>query len=248
MPTVNQKFADIERNVRSFGSLTGGSGAGSLAAVSTAPRAPRPATGAGAGAILQLVRSGQATTRADLAAHHRPGPLDRLPAGRRPPRPRPAGRPGRQPVHRRPPATQLAFNDGAGVVLCGDLGATHSRLAVTDLGGARAGPDPARDRHRRGARGRARLARGGASTRCSTRSAAAPTPSAASASASPGPSSSPPAGRSTRRSCPGWDRVPRRRAARRPLRRARPRRQRREHHGARRALVELARTRRSCCS
>jgi predicted NBD/HSP70 family sugar kinase len=33
------------------------------------------------------------------------------------------------------PATLLAFNDGAGVVLSGDLGATHSRVAVTDLGG-----------------------------------------------------------------------------------------------------------------
>jgi predicted NBD/HSP70 family sugar kinase len=34
------------------------------------------------------------------------------------------------------PATALAFNDRSGVVLCADLGATHSRLAVSDLGGA----------------------------------------------------------------------------------------------------------------
>jgi predicted NBD/HSP70 family sugar kinase len=34
------------------------------------------------------------------------------------------------------PPTALAFNDRSGVVLCADLGATHSRLAVTDLGGA----------------------------------------------------------------------------------------------------------------
>ena len=34
------------------------------------------------------------------------------------------------------PATMLAFNHRAGVVLSGDLGATHSRVAVTDLGGA----------------------------------------------------------------------------------------------------------------
>jgi len=33
------------------------------------------------------------------------------------------------------PASSLAFNDGSGVVLCADLGATHSRLAVSDLGG-----------------------------------------------------------------------------------------------------------------
>jgi predicted NBD/HSP70 family sugar kinase len=35
----------------------------------------------------------------------------------------------------RPPSS-LAFNDGSGVVLCADLGVTHSRLAVCDLGGA----------------------------------------------------------------------------------------------------------------
>src|SRR4051812_50098837 len=34
----------------------------------------------------------------------------------------------------RPPSV-LAFNRGAGVVLAGDLGATHSRLALCDLGG-----------------------------------------------------------------------------------------------------------------
>ena len=34
---------------------------------------------------------------------------------------------------RRP--TRLAFNGDAGVVLAGDLGATHSRVAVTDLAG-----------------------------------------------------------------------------------------------------------------
>ena len=34
------------------------------------------------------------------------------------------------------PPTSLAFNDGSGVVLCADLGVTHSRLAVSDLGSA----------------------------------------------------------------------------------------------------------------
>ena len=33
------------------------------------------------------------------------------------------------------PATVLAFNHRAGVVLVADLGATHSRLAISDLGG-----------------------------------------------------------------------------------------------------------------
>ena len=89
----------------------------------------------GAGVILQLVRSGQATTRADLAAltglarstiaqrvdallAHRllvPGG-DSPSTGGRPP-------------------TVLSFNRAAGVALAGDLGATHSRVAVTDLGG-----------------------------------------------------------------------------------------------------------------
>lgn len=40
----------------------------------------------------------------------------------------------------RPPAS-LAFNDGSGVVLCADLGATHARLAVLDLGGAPLGEE-----------------------------------------------------------------------------------------------------------
>ena len=35
----------------------------------------------------------------------------------------------------RPPST-LAFNAGAGVILAGDIGATHSRVAVTDLAGS----------------------------------------------------------------------------------------------------------------
>jgi predicted NBD/HSP70 family sugar kinase len=95
----------------------------------------RPAVPAGAGVILQLVRSGQATTRADLAAltglarstiSQRVDALlahrllvaggDSASTGGRPP-------------------TMLSFNREAGVALAGDLGATHSRVAVTDLGG-----------------------------------------------------------------------------------------------------------------
>src|SRR4051812_19306133 len=41
---------------------------------------------------------------------------------------------GAAPPGGRPPSV-LAFNRGAGVVLAADLGATHSRLALTDLGG-----------------------------------------------------------------------------------------------------------------
>jgi predicted NBD/HSP70 family sugar kinase len=103
--------------------------------VSTAPPRPTQASGGGAGAILQLVRSGQAATRADLAAMTglaRSTVAQRVDAllargllVSRGDGPSTGGR----------PATLLAFNDGAGVVLCGDLGATHSRVAVTDLGG-----------------------------------------------------------------------------------------------------------------
>ncbi|HEU0170339.1 MAG TPA: ROK family transcriptional regulator [Acidimicrobiales bacterium] len=103
--------------------------------MSTAPPRPTQASGGGAGAILQLVRSGQATTRADLAAMTglaRSTVAQRVDAllargllVSRGDSPSTGGR----------PATLLAFNDGAGVVLCGDLGATHSRVAVTDLGG-----------------------------------------------------------------------------------------------------------------
>src|SRR3712207_2926747 len=92
-------------------------------------------TAHGAGALLRLIRGGEATTRAELArqtglarstvaqkvdallAHalvYEAG--DVASTGGRPP-------------------TMLAFNDAAGVVLVGDLGATHSRLAVTDLAG-----------------------------------------------------------------------------------------------------------------
>jgi predicted NBD/HSP70 family sugar kinase len=103
--------------------------------VSTAPPRPTQASSGGTGAILQLVRSGQATTRADLAAMTglaRSTVAQRVDAllargllVSRGDSPSTGGR----------PATLLAFNDGAGVVLCGDLGATHSRVAVTDLGG-----------------------------------------------------------------------------------------------------------------
>src|SRR5688572_1039839 len=90
-----------------------------------------PATGVGS--VLRLIRDGEAVTRAELArrtglarstvaqrvdallAHelvYEAG--DSASTGGRPP-------------------TVLAFNHAAGVVLAADLGATHSRLAVSDL-------------------------------------------------------------------------------------------------------------------
>lgn len=89
----------------------------------------------GAGAVLKLIRSGDAVTRAALADETglaRSTVAQRIAAllsagliyeagdtqstgGRRP--------------------TRLAFNHKAGIVLAADLGATHSRLAVSDLAG-----------------------------------------------------------------------------------------------------------------
>jgi predicted NBD/HSP70 family sugar kinase len=105
--------------------------------VSAVPtRSPQPAVPApGAGAILQLVRSGRAATRADLAAltglarSTVAQRVDALLAMRLL-----VARGDSQSTGGRPP-TMLAFNHEAGVVLAGDLGATHSRVAVTDLGG-----------------------------------------------------------------------------------------------------------------
>src|SRR3954468_11228819 len=89
----------------------------------------------GAGAMLRLIRDGQANTRAELVSltglarstvSQRMDALvsQRLvvPAGEN------ASTGGRPPM-------VFAFNRDAGVVLSADLGATHSRLAITDLGG-----------------------------------------------------------------------------------------------------------------
>jgi predicted NBD/HSP70 family sugar kinase len=101
--------------------------------VSSDPVAASPV--GSAGTILDLVRNGHATTRGDLAAvtglsrstiSQRVDALlaSRLlvPGGDR------ASTGGR-------PRTMLAFNGNAGVVLAGDIGATHSRVAITDLEG-----------------------------------------------------------------------------------------------------------------
>jgi predicted NBD/HSP70 family sugar kinase len=91
--------------------------------------------GTGAGALLHLIRDGRASTRAELVAltglarstvAQRMEALIALrlvvPAGSS------ASTGGR-------PPTTFAFNRGAGVVLAADLGATHSRVAITDMAG-----------------------------------------------------------------------------------------------------------------
>lgn len=90
---------------------------------------------AGAGAILQLIRDGEAQTRADLARRTglaRSTIAQRVAALLEHGFIYEAG--GTESTGGRPP-TMLAFNYGAGVVLAADLGATHCRLAVSDLAG-----------------------------------------------------------------------------------------------------------------
>jgi len=87
------------------------------------------------GDLLRLIRSGQATTRAELASTtglarstiaQRIDSLEALGLIReRGEAPSTGGR----------PPTVLGFNESAGLVLAADLGATHSRCAVSDLGG-----------------------------------------------------------------------------------------------------------------
>ena len=90
---------------------------------------------AGAGAILRLIRDGEAQTRADLARRTglaRSTVAQRVDALLEHRLIYNAG--GSASTGGRPP-TVLAFNHEAGVVLSADLGATHCRLAVSDLAG-----------------------------------------------------------------------------------------------------------------
>jgi predicted NBD/HSP70 family sugar kinase len=98
-------------------------------------RDPQPSTGTGAGAMLHLIRDGRATTRAELVALTglaRSTVAQRMDALLAQRLVVPAG--SSASTGGRPPKT-FAFNRGAGVVLAADLGATHSRVAITDLAG-----------------------------------------------------------------------------------------------------------------
>src|SRR3954447_6695958 len=89
----------------------------------------------GAGSMLRLIRDGEAVTRAALARRTglaRSTVAQRVDALLAPQLLYQGG--GEAPAGGRP-ATVLAFNHRAGVVLVADLGATHSRLAVSDLAG-----------------------------------------------------------------------------------------------------------------
>jgi len=97
---------------------------------------PKPASNVGAGSILRLIRDGEAVTRGDLA---RTTGLGRSSVAQRlealiSHRLVIEGTYGES-TGGRPPGV-LRFNQEAGVVLAGDLGARHARLAVTNLAGA----------------------------------------------------------------------------------------------------------------
>src|SRR4051794_1563994 len=95
-----------------------------------------PSSPTSAGALLDLIRNGTATTRAELARHTglaRSTVAQRVDALLASALVHEAG--GSASTGGRPP-TVLALNHAAGVVLAADLGATHARVAITDLGGA----------------------------------------------------------------------------------------------------------------
>src|SRR3954453_7443282 len=101
----------------------------------TAGDAPDPSSPTGAGRVLSLIRDGEAVTRADLARRTglaRSTVTQRVEALLAHELVYEAG--GSASTGGRPP-TVLAFNRAAGLVLVADLGATHSRLAVSDLAG-----------------------------------------------------------------------------------------------------------------
>ncbi len=102
----------------------------------TAGESRDPTSPTGAGRVLSLIRDGEAVTRADLARRTglaRSTVAQRVEALLAHHLVYEAG--GSASTGGRPP-TVLAFNRDAGVVLVADLGATHSRLAVSDLAGA----------------------------------------------------------------------------------------------------------------
>jgi len=93
------------------------------------------ASSTGAGAMLRLIRDGRASTRAELVALTglaRSTVAQRMDALLAQRLVVPAG--ASASTGGRPPKT-FAFNRNAGAVLAADLGATHSRVAVTDLAG-----------------------------------------------------------------------------------------------------------------
>jgi predicted NBD/HSP70 family sugar kinase len=101
-----------------------------------APTRALPGEAATAGAVLRYIRDAGALTRAEIARRTglaRSTVAQRVDALLEHGLVREVG--SNDSTGGRPP-TALAFDDRSGVVLCADLGVTHSRLAVCDLGGA----------------------------------------------------------------------------------------------------------------
>src|SRR3954464_3019684 len=101
----------------------------------TAGEGQDPTSPMGPGSVLRLIRDGEAVTRAALARRTglaRSTVAQRVDALLAHELVYEAG--GEASTGGRP-ATVLAFNHRAGVVLVADLGATHSRLAISDLAG-----------------------------------------------------------------------------------------------------------------
>jgi predicted NBD/HSP70 family sugar kinase len=97
--------------------------------------AARGSSRTSAGALLEAIREGRATTRADLARYTG---LARSTVAQRVDALLAAGlvhEAGGSASTGGRPASVLAFNHGAGAVLVADLGATHARVAVVDLAG-----------------------------------------------------------------------------------------------------------------
>ena len=202
----------------------------------------------GRGSVLQLIRDGEAHDPRRPRPHHRARALDRRPAGGRAARARTRVRGRRQRLDRRPAADACwpSISD-AGVVLVADLGATHSRLAASDLAGAplaergvrhghrgrpREGPRHGRRALHRAAR-RARPHAGGRPRHRHRR-------------ARPGRLQHGPAGQAADHA--GLGRLPDPALVRRPLRRAGAGRQRRQHHGAAASTGRTGARPSTCCS
>jgi len=132
-PIVNQKLCEVHAEVDNLCPFDMRKSRWFTNGVPLQP--PSPNGNGTAGTILNLVRNGRATTRGELAAvtglarstiaqrvdalldsHLLISGADAASTGGRPP-------------------GTLAFNGKAGVVLAGDIGATHSRVAITDLNG-----------------------------------------------------------------------------------------------------------------
>ncbi len=163
----------------------------------------------GPGDILELIRHGRATTRGDVLELDRSVADDRGAAARCPARRGIIVEGETDRGHRRAPPAEPGFNTSQSRVLVAAVDTTHTRIAVTDLGGrvlwrrtrstSRWRPVPS---------SRARPDRDGAWPRCWPSTTSPSTSCAASGSACPARSTRCRAGPASRPILPGWDAYP----------------------------------------